>query len=1831
MIDKIQPRKLDKDSDLRLVQKNSMVDALNVYVDESNTADADGQGSAGLLKPIKGTTKLLFSVEAEYPLIEIEVESTDDEDNPVTETVEDTSVEWRVLGGVVDDATGVYYFFAWNDTDATLQGVYAYDPDNVLPDAEVGGLRRIFTTDLFNFPPNGFVKGSVVYTRPKNRPAPSKLPDNDVILYFTDNLNEPRKLNVYRCLHSAQTVSDYDDYNKNDFICACPKVPMGNVSFEFVADTSKQVSNFENTPGFQFAIQGVYYDGSVTAIGPYSDLAIPPSITNRGAASKSNILSHNLCRITIPELTKEVEKIKILARTGNSANFVEIDEVKNVGSDSPNWVNTGTDRYYKFYNDRVSLGVSPTEVSKTFDSVPRRAQAQTAASNRLVYGNFKEGYDPHRPQVTTEVLFKKRPSEGVDFTIDLIPSVEQNQRHGVYDVTYYNKCMGFEIDVSQIPDEIPAETSVTVSFSFAPRKNFHVFQSKDSYNQSRHVGPISGDYRGFKKNRDQGGDWGKDVDINSNGAPYYDNIPDSSPAGQMLRSGYRTPGWMSSYNSGGGFIYDNGQYSYWGYLSDQTKTSCNALFGQNYGVAFKAPINHPSDLGWGSDAEEKKPPRWFNTGYVEGSEPITCTYGSSAGAPLILQGGSVEFSCSFTINEDISNGKVVVSRSLREILCKKKQQHLTYSSFVTINESPSTYTHSIDLGLSDGNKIYDSDSNSDLITAISNVGINGGVTGSRYEITQVSMTNGTQGRLPAGYIIVNKAEVDFYLEESKYREGDNNFNEGVYLAIANVRLTDQEKGLFTCFKRPEPQTPWVCFSNETMRNAVQDGVVGDLVNSYVDSLPEKDVYLNLGGDKIRFNVERLESFDSPTVTVNKYALGYFKMDDLDDGNGTEFWPCKVEVDSEDYVPDAHFRFSLLDGEAGPGGEAPGIDSAFSRFQNGKRGSIGGQCRAVFYGNHGDGSNVLTDLREALVRALPHVGYSWGDDLGVNDHIRGEGETVSAAITEAVWFGQLKNDNALMIGQNGAAGCTTKVGPRTDESQIPNRREAYDPGGDTEYDTVCDIIYVANGPFYTGSIAMNPLVTDGENVRTNFAPDFPDLQGVYDGDTLSTYEFLNGALSPDGINSSIEWMPPLYDQTTTLPYIFSGSTREYVRDMQVTFADTFPLPILDENNLVPPTGTAPTYNAYQQEDSGLLPDLYNLGDMGGYDTNHPSFNGISFRGKLPHPEIGSVGTSVTGATGKPIMTFKSNANHEFGVVYYDERGRHGAVNPVASVYVPGLAPSERNGITDGGPVHIRMSFQSPPPDWAKYYKIAYSKNTSISDFFQYSAGGAYVIPSENQIDPNLDSAKIYISLNYLQGHPISYSDSWGARSQEGSPVVFQPKEGDKVRVLSYQRPTGNTLEKIYPKGIVFDVAGIESLGNADNPIATEDEALSQIVPGYKKGLFLTVKNNPANEDFSYSNILTGNDYWGNNCIIEIYRPIKDLEAEKRLFYEIGPTYMVKEGASGAKYHANHNNEYGPIEITQGDVYFRKTAVNMREFEGGEFVDILGYFEPQADGEGNTTDVWVSNSEPNFKSIYTEAKSASDLFKSDALSIGRPNKIDSNEMEYDRVASLIHSDRDIAKDSKLGYSSFNRSTVIDRDMDVVHGEIRYIENTDDSIMVIQRDKVGHIPVDRNLISTADNEPSLIASSKFLGTARYYAGKAGCDSNPESVVVVDGTAYFAHKKDGKVFRASGANGVMDISAKGMKTFFRDLFRDAGQYARIIGGFDPKKDEYLLTITEPSQKSPNGDTEVNVPDLEIPSVFLPNSSQTDTALASTAGGGSGQDTPQDDEETNTTGFGQG
>ena len=197
----------------------------------------------------------------------------------------------------------------------------------------------------------------------------------------------------------------------------------------------------------------------------------------------------------------------------------------------------------------------------------------------------------------------------------------------------------------------------------------------------------------------------------------------------------------------------------------------------------------------------------------------------------------------------------------------------------------------------------------------------------------------------------------------------------------------------------------------------------------------------------------------------------------------------------------------------------------------------------------------------------------------------------------------------------------------------------------------------------------------------------------------------------------------YDATTVLPYVefgFNGiEPGTYRPSDTVEYPETypdwsdgflsqgrFPFPKLDDEDQI-------------QEDSST------------YD----------FRGNPAAPNnLGSNFSVTSTASGLgEYMSFKTNASHSFGIVYYDERGRHGFVNPLPDVFVPGYSDEERSG--GKGSVNIKFDLNFPAPQWAKNFKIVYGGNNSISDFIQYSAGGAFVRTTEQE---EAQTQNIYVS-------------------------------------------------------------------------------------------------------------------------------------------------------------------------------------------------------------------------------------------------------------------------------------------------------------------------------------------------------------------------------------------------------------------------------------------------------------------------------------------------------
>ena len=574
--------------------------------------------------------------------------------------------------------------------------------------------------------------------------------------------------------------------------------------------------------------------------------------------------------------------------------------------------------------------------------------------------------------------------------------------------------------------------------------------------------------------------------------------------------------------------------------------------------------------------------------------------------------------------------------------------------------------------------------------------------------------------------------------------------------------------------------------------------------------------------------------------------------------------------------------------------------------------------------------------------------------------------------------------------------------------------------------------------------------------------------------------------------------------------------------------------------------------------------------------------------IPDIEVGPrsfVLTTTAVAPGALGRSFKRNCDHSFALLYYDERGRPGEPVPLGSHFVRQVA--------NPGVASIRLDIDDSlsPPDWAHTYKVLYGGNNSISDFIQYTSAGAFV-PRNSDNEKGL----IYVSLNYLQENAqVSYSKAFGAVGADGDKDLYTFSEGDRLRIISYYDDDDSVQYPQVNNPYEFQVVGTVTLGNdpEENPLAVSGD---EVHPA-KTGQFVILKDNSEAEGFSFadvagslseSNISQGiydpNNFWNKRCVFEIFRPQKKREVESRIYYEIGDSYNVvrEEGNESNLLHQTTS-----ILINQGDVYFRKMAVNMQDYDAdtNSFLGLIG------DG----TDSLSEATSPNFRSYHLESKSFTDIFpNADVLPYGKPRvalqkahpSISQGQIEtlessnrYLRSSSLKFSDRSNSNSNVIRYTSFNDSKLPFKDLQINDGEIFYLVNYNDSIFCLQRLKCSSIPVARNILADALGNETVISTAKVLGTEKYYAGSYGTDV-PESVALADNAVYFVSVRQKQVYRFNPNSGIEVISDKGMGSFFNEMISAAENSSnglfKMVGGFDVEQQEYILSSTTNLQSIP-------------------------------------------------------
>lgn len=1392
-------------------------------------------------------------------------------------------------------------------------------------------------------------------------------PDTDILLFFTDNHNEPRRLNVRRCIEGDEAFTGnalgYEGEDLKDFITACPKVSLRPITFEFTTEYaagSPIESNFKGIDGMVFSYQNVYKDGFVSALATYSKVAYPPSMATLGQRDISEIILENLCTLTIPSQTKEISHIRILFKIGDYGTWKIIDEVSTkVDQENEdfelitsygegfNWVGR-----YSFRNERIYAILPIDEATKNYDNLPPKAEGQTIVANRLMYGNYVEGFDNVQAKANSFVTFKERPKDLSSFVLAVNPLFIENEDIEGYE-NNEGASAGFEIDGSGIPGTLESG-DYEIQINFKPRRNIHVYDTKGyGYRGSTNISTAAG------------------LDFSA-------QLPQINLTGQ------------------GGLI---------GSEEDNVE-----------GVTSKLYLYGALDTDSIADASGVADAAWMtNNG---GSTLVKI--GSTPAAPLILDVDSILATLNFTLQagNTITNTQLV--SIVYEVLTASSGDPSTLLDVlgVTMNsisgeENPNiTYgtiiQKNIDVGLTSGTKFNQSTSFAELICTVPN----------------------TETNKPRGFFILNKATAKFGFEAfSEYTSSvTDGTKKGIRLKVINV----ESEEILTCFPKP----------------AIGLGTI-------------------------------------PRYTSNNY-----------DGAGTgDFWNGAAQPWGIDWADPTNIKMGWP------------------------------RIHTELLGGYGFVSETSTPTTLGLAP------YRIGEWLALD----------AAAVGDVEW------QDFYSVTLNGIEG-----------TQLANAL------GDINAD---EITVSASS---TAEILGNEFITpyDGNGSEEEFIgqnlDDSPskDWEGV-----LHSFSFGDNELDPE----SDTFSPTAKSRFSVVDGDVGPGGR---RDANNPFSTgtTHPTNGPGQSSNANPALTNPKYNRWGSVWStsldGFVENLpfLNAGKIYTVISVNQNLNGnfIEKGAFFSSPLDNIIVISNLSGLGGTQSSFKTRATHDFGIVYYDERGRASAVNKLTSVYVPGYSDTERPGLTGKGAVSIRIQLLSSPPVEATDWRIFYSNRNNAKRFIQYSAADAF-----SKKGTSITKSKIYVSLAHLQGHDISYSEAYGARTHDtDEPTLYRYSSGDKLRVISYY--TDETTRVWADDDVVFDVLGVEDLSDLidDHPLHTQAETdLEKIMQ--RNGSFVVLKNNDEATGFTTSDIDGGTDLWKDRVVFEIISP------EKETVDSAQPYFETKYG--GKCLNGGHHYNWQPgiydfphVRIEEGDVFFRGVPMNVQDYNTTD-----GVFENRIDADLEGNDI----SQPRLERYHLETEAATDLYRSAAKGYGKPNFINPFAKKQRQQASIIFSQKTTPSNFKLKYLSFPPLDANSFHLPEKYGAINYLIGKDEQVTSLQQNKVSVIPLERSITSTAQGKKTLNLTDQVLNLGSFYSEDYGPSNNPESVLVVDGMIYFVDKSNQVVVSITAQGAMSLISSSGMEEYFKRQIKDLldssslpdNKDVRIVSGFNPNENEYIVSFLKP------------------------------------------------------------
>ena len=310
--------RMNKSVDERLLPPGEYVNAINVRLGSTESTEI------GAVENSKGNTRLTT---LQYEGVDL--------------------TNATCIGAYDDGANETIYWFI---TSTTVDMIVSYDTKNELI------TYHVVSVSVLNFDTKHLVN------------SVNKIGD---LLFFTDDINPPRKINVNRNYPSPSSGADVVT-NKELNVIVQP--PLAAPTFNLISQATE--ANYMETRMISFAYRYKYQDDEYSALSQFTDIAFVPGVFKLDIATNLNSGMKNIynaVELSFNTGDSNVVGVDLIFKFADSNILNVIEKFNKLNYGWPN----NTIQTQTFSNSKIYTILPDAELLRLYDNVPRTAKAQT--------------------------------------------------------------------------------------------------------------------------------------------------------------------------------------------------------------------------------------------------------------------------------------------------------------------------------------------------------------------------------------------------------------------------------------------------------------------------------------------------------------------------------------------------------------------------------------------------------------------------------------------------------------------------------------------------------------------------------------------------------------------------------------------------------------------------------------------------------------------------------------------------------------------------------------------------------------------------------------------------------------------------------------------------------------------------------------------------------------------------------------------------------------------------------------------------------------------------------------------------------------------------------------------------------------------------------------------------------------------------------------------------------------------------------------------------------------------------------------------------------------